>query len=417
MPTDTNSDAFKSHLEVANEAKAPQIEGKNKITWRAASTLFGAWVVNLIIGAQLAMGNIAVYFTSYYRMSLGYDIDSDMFFPMQSMIVVFAMFIFPLGNRLVDMFGGESRPVVALGGAIAISMVSMCAYLRFSPKVFMLMYALGMGIFKGLLQSAILRAGWSHLPERKGLVSGCIISGFGFGGFFFGLYVPWLCNPHGLNYELDPTDGHKYLPSAVGNRVPFALKILCLTWSCQIIFGLLTISNYQPPKEQPELHKNINDSYHSGEGLAEAQQPEVDDDFAAKNTKLRNILMSSKFFTIYFLAVCHLFYGYFFTNVYKDYGKEYINDDKFLSWVGAISALCNGCFKVFWATMLDYYPFKRVYGCLIGLALALIILINYAVYNKWLFFLASCLTFMCDGALTSMLPALTVAQFGILRGP
>lgn len=29
----------------------------------------------------------------------------------------------------------------------------------------------------------------------------------------------------------------------------------------------------------------------------------------------------------------------------------------------------------------------------------------------------SCLTFMCDGAITSMLPALTVGQFGITRGP
>ena len=29
----------------------------------------------------------------------------------------------------------------------------------------------------------------------------------------------------------------------------------------------------------------------------------------------------------------------------------------------------------------------------------------------------TCLTFMCDGSLTSMLPAVTVKQFGIERGP
>ena len=46
-----------------------------------------------------------------------------------------------------------------------------------------------------------------------------------------------------------------------------------------------------------------------------------------------------------------------------------------------------------------------------------IILIQYAVYNKWAFMAVSCLTFMCDGSLTSMLPTLTVAQFGMKRGP
>jgi hypothetical protein len=46
-----------------------------------------------------------------------------------------------------------------------------------------------------------------------------------------------------------------------------------------------------------------------------------------------------------------------------------------------------------------------------------VILIQLAVYNKWAFMVISCLTFMCDGSLTSMLPTLTVAQFGITRGP
>ena len=112
--------------------------------------------------------------------------------------------------------------------------------------------------------------------------------------------------------------------------------------------------------------------------------------------------------TIYTLAVCHLFYGYFYTNVFKDYGKDYINDDEFLTLVGAVSSLFNGFFKFFWATLLDYYPFKKIYGVLIWIEISCIVLINYAVYNKWAFMIVSCLTYMCDGSATSMLPALVV---------
>jgi MFS family permease len=82
-----------------------------------------------------------------------------------------------------------------------------------------------------------------------------------------------------------------------------------------------------------------------------------------------------------------------------------------------VSSLFNGFFKLFWATLLDYYPFKRIYGVLIWIEISCIVLINYAVYNKWAFMLVSCLTYMCDGSLTSMLPALVVKQFGMERGP
>ena len=120
---------------------------------------------------------------------------------------------------------------------------------------------------------------------------------------------------------------------------------------------------------------------------------------------------------LYILGTSHLFYGYFFTNVYKTYGMRYINDDHFLTLVGSISSLFNGFFKFMWATLLDYYPFKRIYGFLICLEIGMIVAITYAVHNRYAFMMVSCLTYMCDGSLTSMIPAVTLSQFGLVRGP
>ena len=115
-------------------------------------------------------------------------------------MVLVATLFFPLGNMLVDKFGGESRPVIALGGCSALSAVALCVYTDIGPTTFTFTYAIGMGIFKGLLTSALLRAGWSHLPGRKGLVSGSIISGYGFGGFVFGTFANYLANPENISY-------------------------------------------------------------------------------------------------------------------------------------------------------------------------------------------------------------------------
>jgi len=104
-------------------------------------------------------------------------------------MVGWAMVSYPLGNYLVTLFGDRSRPVIAIGGILSIGSVLICAYCEVRPRVFVFLYSIGMGMLKGLMLSSVLRAGWSHLPERKGLVSGCIISGFGFGGFVFSTYT------------------------------------------------------------------------------------------------------------------------------------------------------------------------------------------------------------------------------------
>lgn len=276
-------------------------------------------------------------------------------------MVLFATFFFPLGNKLVDKFNGESRPVIVIGGLVSLTFVTACIEFKLSPVLFIIVYSLGMGIFKGFLQSALLRAGWSHLPERKGLVSGAIISGYGFGGFLFGNFAKYLANPDDIKYVEDPVDGNMYLPAEVGNNLPYMMRILSLTWLCQVIVGLILITNYHS-KESSKINSSETESLLT----------ETEEEIAERELPIKKIICSPKFATLFVLGVSHLFYGYFYSNEYKNYGKDYINDDAFLTNVGAIASLFNGFFKFAWSYALDFYPFRRVYGGLIILEIFLI---------------------------------------------
>ena len=88
------------------EEKKKLIAGKNKITAPAVFTLLGAFIVNLIIGSQLAMGNMTVYFVSYFRYVKGYDVNEDSFYSIQPLMVLIATLFYPLGNMAVDKFNG-----------------------------------------------------------------------------------------------------------------------------------------------------------------------------------------------------------------------------------------------------------------------------------------------------------------------
>lgn len=101
------------------------------------------------------------------------------------------------------------------------------ASITLNPLFFYVLYAFGLGVAKGLIYPAALAAGYSHLPGRKGLVSGIVTSGVGFGAFVFGIVANRLVNPN--NVEIDDSTG--YFPPEVNNNVPKMLRTIALVWT------------------------------------------------------------------------------------------------------------------------------------------------------------------------------------------
>lgn len=144
--------------------------------------------------------------------------------------MVISTLTFPLGMNLTNKYG--SRPIVALGGLIACTSVAAAASIA-NPVVFFLFYAAGFGIGKGFLYPSPLKASWSHLPGRKGLVSGFIVSGLGLGAFIYGIVVNILVNPENLSpVKTEIKSGvYEYVfEKTVSDRVPKMLYILATVW-------------------------------------------------------------------------------------------------------------------------------------------------------------------------------------------
>ena len=49
-------------------------------------------------------------------------------------------------------------------------------------------------------------------------------------------------------------------------------------------------------------------------------------------------------------------------SAYKTYGNQHIEDDNFLSVVGAVSWVVNGVLRLILGSSLDWFSFKKVYG-------------------------------------------------------
>lgn len=139
--------------------------------------------------------------------------------------------------------------MIAIGGAFEIISILLCSKIQ-NPDLFIYLFGIGFGIGKGLMYSTVLKAAWTHLPGRKGVASGIIISGFGFGGFIFGLVSRKLCNPENVHVVVMQTQsGHtiRLFPDSVAENVPSMLRKLDVLFFALIAIGLLTVSTYDGP--------------------------------------------------------------------------------------------------------------------------------------------------------------------------
>lgn len=125
-------------------------------------------------------------------------------FAVLPVIVIFSTLVFPLGTKLTPLTGSKS--VIFIGSFFCVGFTALATLSR-SVTVFFLLYAVGFGIGKGFLYPAPLNAGWSHLPARKGFVSGIVVSAIGIGALSFGILAKYILNPLNLeptSYEVAP---------------------------------------------------------------------------------------------------------------------------------------------------------------------------------------------------------------------
>ena len=177
---------------------------------------------------------------------------------------------------------------------------------------------------------------------------------------------------------------------------------------------MLLISDYKKEEADSEL------SQHKGSTIVQAEMSHFQADqehMVEKEVPVLRILMTSNFLWLYLIAITHLFYGYYMSNSFKQYGFSAGLDDRTLTTIGSAGALFNGCFKIVWATLLDYFEFKKIYAIILVIQISMLIWVHWSVNNAFTYAITICLSFMCDGSMTSMLPVVTLSVFKLTRGP
>ena len=163
--------------------------------------------------------NISVYVASYLH-AHDDEITLQSVAPIFTMFAVAHGFTNPVGPFLLGRM--SARWVLTLGCAIALVGVTGSSFTT-SLWGFALTFTLTFGLGIGMCYTIVLILGWEHYPERKGMVSGLVVGGFGFGSFMFGFVALAIVNPEDKEPDLATLGGKLFTDPDIVARVPWML--------------------------------------------------------------------------------------------------------------------------------------------------------------------------------------------------
>ena len=299
-----------------------------------------------VVGGCLAHFTFgSVYCWANFNSYAPAELRSDFVFPLT---VVAQCLTMPFGPIIVKKLG--ARATLLLGCWVMSSGVYLSSFAK-NLTSFTFCYSIMFGCGVGISYAAPMMAGWSWLPNSKGLISGAILTGFGIGGFFFNILSTSMINPKGV----DPI--HGVFPDEIKNQFPVMLRRLALIYTCISAFGALLIT--EPVAVVVTADEEIgyeNDKDKERKSLA----AEV------LGVTIMEALNSSQFWLMWLMIITSASAGLNVASMYKQFASlsPVLKGDSYQALTGGMGALFNGFGRLFWGSICDRIGFKTSFTIL-----------------------------------------------------
>jgi MFS family permease len=422
----------------------------------AYPTLIGGFLLHLTLGTIYCWSIQTVYITSYLR---SIQPPGEKLLTTTDLLAVFSIvcvgqaWFMSVGGYLESRIGPRYTSLIA---ALLFAAGNFCSQYAETLNQLLACQAL-VGIGLGVGYTSPLSAGYRHLPEQKGLVSGLVVGGFGLGSAIFNNLITLYINP---DNESHPEDSDYYPPgSSVIGRVKgmfFWMGIIFLFTGCT---GALLISDPPPCSSASSLTGDSLSALPSSEeplpyqrssfrsssakqgrkqldrgdvlqeplldlgeddGAANGGRGEgrgrMDDDEAGerKGFRLPQPMYEPAFYLLVLTFFSTCMTGIYMSASYKSFGSGHIDGDRFFALVGSLGSVGNGLSRPIWGRLADRLgPLRTL--LLLACLMPLVFLFYSALTesrSQWGFAVGVFLCYATYGGNFAIYPALTAALFG-----
>ncbi|XP_070174116.1 oxalate:formate antiporter-like isoform X3 [Littorina saxatilis] len=404
------------------EDSETEIYGQRDWKYRAcsAAVIVSCFFVLCTQGIEFTFGNMNPYLTSYLRNASQDDVEyTDTLWIAQTMSVT-SCAVQPLAGvfanrvpvRLFLFLGALFQAAFLFGSYWAV---------RTSFWAILLTYGVIGGVPSAFFYATCLRVSAAWLPEKKGLVMGGILMGYGIGAFMWNGLTTWYINRDNLQPDLKVGVDVYYTQNAVLDKVPSCFLMLGTVFASAQLFFLLFIR--MPPASRARVQRVVainqaQDDMPSAKEDSQCLPGSNSDAFAGEGRekpdyKLKQTIKTRVFWTLWAMMFFSTLGTSFVIALFKAYGQTFIADDHFLASVAMASSVCNAVGRPVWGLLADRFGARMV--SLVCQSLLTILVATFTschVTGRYAFLLWVCAMFLTMCSFFTMLPVMVLAAFG-----
>ena len=332
--------------------------------------VIGAILIQLALGSLYSWGTLTVFVSPYLGENPAVTV-----YVFGVSLIAFAVTMTQAG-ALAKKIGPQK--VVFIGClVIAVGVFLSAAMTTLIGLIFTYGLLFGLGI--GLAYVVPIAVANNYFPDRRGLITGLAVAGFGAGSFIFNYLIKFFA-PLGI---------------------PVMFVLLGIIYIILLILGAVFMIN--PPEGwKPQGWEPV--------------KPAKDSLETTKEWERKEIVKTSKFWFLwlaYFLsAMCGLMVIGTYGSFAKSNASYVINNADFIVLAGSIGALFNGAGRIVWGKLADKINFRKT--MVIMMSIQAVLLFLYFTVNVNIIYyimLTGCLLF-CFGGNLSLFPTGTGDLFG-----
>lgn len=310
---------------------------------RSTLALFGAFLIHVTLGTIYTLSNINSYLTSYMRKHGSPNATYGGSMWISSSYAVGQGISMVLGGLIERRF--SARVSCFIGCALhSLSIMSTSKAIDYGQMAILLTYGFLPGFGCGLAYMTPMSNGFGWFPNRKGLVAGVILAGFGIGTFVFNMAQTAYVNPDNLS----PPKGGYFTQDTILNNVPHLFTFLGTIYASMQFIGCCLLFKPPSPYDQGARDSAIADE----RPILAGELPEM---------SFRKAIRSREFIVL-FLVFGITNQGVLFVNsMLKEYGQQFIADDLYLAWTGSMASIANSLGRLGWGMAIDRYSFTQCF--------------------------------------------------------
>lgn len=219
-------------------------------TQKGIISIIAAVVINLVLGSFYLWGSINIYVASYYKINYDPELQTDITSMCFPIMAVACNLVVPISLKLCERLG--LRLHCFIFSVVMSACVFVSSYMT-SFWYFVLLYGVGFGFGSGMIYLIPLYNCYKFFPNKRGLISGIIMGGYGVASLISSNIVLSIVNPENMKPGVD-----HYFPAEIANNVPKSLRIIAIFFFGLMVLGTIFLFEFpmSPEEEHDEEGEN-----------------------------------------------------------------------------------------------------------------------------------------------------------------